>query len=89
MKIVIRTLLFHLLSIIIFTFIYFNINTNFTNQINNNVNIYDFFLLATTIQVGVGYSSLYPTTDISKLVIIMQQFCMLSTHIITLYFFTI
>ena len=49
----------------------------------------DFFLLSTTIQAGVGISDLYPITFYSKIVMIIQQFLVISAHVFTLYIFTL
>jgi hypothetical protein len=89
MKIVIRTGLFHLLCILIFASIYFNISEQF--QINNEKqhNFTDFLLLSTTVQAGVGMTELTPTTSYSKLILIIQQMLLIFTHIITLYIFTL
>uniref|UniRef100_A0A6C0E3Y4 Potassium channel domain-containing protein n=1 Tax=viral metagenome TaxID=1070528 RepID=A0A6C0E3Y4_9ZZZZ len=91
MKILFRTLAFHLLCIIFFTFLYQQFSTHFAN--NDGTHSYnsllDFVLLSTTVQAGVGVSDLYPITSISKIVMILQQLLMLSTHVFTLYIFTL
>ncbi len=93
MKMVIRTALFHLLCILIFAWIYLYLSEHFqTNSGEKNKkysSFLDYFLLSTTIQVGVGISDLYPVSVFSKIAVIIQQFIMLFTHIITLYFFTL
>lgn len=91
MKLLFRTLCFHLLCIIVFTLLYQRFSYHFAN--NNGKHTYnsllDFVLLSTTIQAGVGISDLYPITSISKIVMIVQQLIMLSTHLFTLYIFTL
>ena len=82
MKIVIRTLAFHALCLFLFTFIYCNID-------NKEHSFLDALLLSTTIQAGVGISDLTLTTFYGKLTMIIQQLLMISTHVITLYFFTL
>lgn len=91
MKIVIRTLAFHALCIFIFACIYFNISNHFQSILDNvNHNSFlDSLLLSTTIQAGVGISDLTPITFYGKLMMIIQQFIMISTHVITLYIFTL
>jgi hypothetical protein len=90
MKLVLRTLFFHFLNILIFTIIYYSYSEQFyLSEYNNNKSIYDFILLATTIQAGVGISHLFPVTSFSKIIITLQQWIMLCTHVITLYVFTI
>lgn len=90
MKLVLRTLVFHMLCIIVFAFVYKHLSTHFDNDINtNNDNMIDFFLLSVTIQAGIGLSDLYPISYLSKLVLMLHQFIVISTHVFTLYIFTI
>lgn len=90
MKILIRTLIFHFICILIFFIIYLNLSEYFTrNEKYNDSSPIDYFLLSTTIQAGVGYENLFPNNYISKLVVILQQLIMISTHVITLYIFTL
>lgn len=87
MKLVLRTLIFHILCIIIFTIIYSNLTEEF--QEHDKKSFVDFILLSTSIQSGVGISNLFPLSDYSKIVIIIQQLLMLFIHVITLYIFTL
>ena len=91
MKIVIRTLIFHLCCILLFTYLYLHLSDHFNNSNFNSKQstFLDYLLLSTTIQAGVGFSNLYPNTFYSKLSVIVQQFLMMMTHIITLYIFTL
>ena len=89
MKLVIRTLFFHFLNILIFTIIYYNIRSDFDFAPEHKPTIFDFILFATTVQVGVGISQLYPLTSIGKLILTLQQWIMLCSHVFTLYVFTI
>ena len=96
MKLVIRTGLFHLFCIIVFAYLYLYLSEHFEsdngskNTKNKKYTSYlDFFLLSTTIQAGVGISDLYPVSYYSKIAVILQQFLMMLTHIITLYVFTL
>ena len=88
MKLVLRTLVFHMLCIIVFAFVYKHLSTHFDNDTNND-NMIDFFLLSVTIQAGIGLSDLYPISYLSKLVLMLHQFIVISTHVFTLYIFTI
>jgi hypothetical protein len=93
MKLVIRTFVFHTICIMLFTFIYIYLSNDF-NNIHDTKNkkyptLTDFVLLSTTIQAGVGFSDLFPITFYSKIAIIIQQYIMILTHIITLYIFTL
>ena len=93
MKIVIRTMVFHVICIILFAYLYLFLSDHFQNEsVNQNKNyrsFIDFLLLSTTIQAGVGISNLYPISYYGKLAVIIQQIFMLLTHIITLYVFTL
>ena len=89
MKIVFRTVCFHLLCIIVFSFLYFGNKHGFQSFDNKNVSYLDYFLLSTTIQAGVGISSVYPIYSYGKIIMIIQQFIMIMTHVFTLYVFTL
>lgn len=93
MKLVIRTVLFHFLVIIVFAYIYFGIANEFESSIYKHVQKYnsfiDYLLLSTTIQAGIGMSDLFPITIYGKTIMIIQQFIVLLTHVITLYVFTL
>jgi len=94
MKIVIQTFIFHLLSIVLFGLLYFFFESHFIRDANYSVNknnrpeVIDCLFLATTIQAGVGYSDLYPMTNVAKMFLIIQQFLMISTNILLLYVLT-
>ena len=88
MKIAIRTVCFHFLCILIFGIIYYNIQYQFQHKNEHQrKSILDYIFLSTTIQAGVGFSDIYPTTSFSKLVMISQQILMIMTQVFTLYFF--
>lgn len=91
MKLVIRTLVFQLLCILVFATIYYNLADSFddTNENKRNKTFLDYIMLAVTIQCGVGYAFLDPTTVYTKLALIMQQLIMISTNVITVYIFTL
>ncbi len=91
MKLVIRTILFHFTCILLFATIYYNLADSFddTNENRRNKTFLDYIMLAVTIQCGVGYSFLDPTTYYSKMAVILQQLIMISTHVLTLYIFTL
>lgn len=93
MKLVIRTVFFHLICIIIFACLYLHLSDHFQSDIKvKNIkytSCIDYLLLSTTIQAGVGISDLYPVSYYSKIAVIIQQFLMMMTHIITLYVFTL
>lgn len=89
MKLVIRTVVFHILCIFVFALIYSNISEDFQNIKQNKKGFIDFLLLSTTIQAGVGISELNPLSYYGKVIVIIQQMLMLFTHVITLYIFTL
>ena len=95
MKLVIRTLVFHLLCIVVFGIIYLMYKKHFIRDPDFNANkkgdpeIIDCFFLSTTVQAGVGYSDLYPFTSLAKIILMIQQFIMISTNVFLLYIFTL
>jgi hypothetical protein len=91
MKLVIRTIIFHLLCILVFATLYYNLADSFddTNENKRNKTFLDYVMLAVTVQSGVGYSFLDPTTVSTKLILILQQLIMISTNVITVYIFTL
>ena len=90
MKLAIRTVCFHFLCIFIFGIIYYNIQYQFQHKDEQRrKSILDYILLSTTIQAGVGFSHIYPNTNTSKSIMILQQILMIMTHVFTLYFFNL
>jgi len=90
MKWVFRTVFFHFVCVIIFAILYYNFKGDYDDE--NNVkhsSFLDYLLLSTTIQASVGISGLYPVSSMGKIIMIFQQFIILSTHILTLYIFTL
>lgn len=91
MKLVIKTAFFHLVSILFFSIIYFSYKEHFIPVDKNEQydSYIDFLNLSLTIQSRVGMTYTIPHTFIVKVFMIIQQFLVLLTHLITLYFFTI
>ena len=89
MNLLIRTFIFHILCIITFALIYFNISEEFSIIEKDKNTFVDFLLLSTTIQAGVGITDLYPSSYYSKVLVIIQQIVMLLANIITIYLFTL
>jgi hypothetical protein len=90
MKIVIRTVLFHILCIIIFALFYFYFKDDFQHQqTNEEFTFLDYLYLSTTIQAGVGMSDMYPISVYGKIIMIIQQIAMIMTHVFTIYIFTL
>jgi hypothetical protein len=93
MKLVIRGAAFNILCIIIFGLIYWSFKTHFTKDETAKKIIYgepiDFFFLSTTVQAGVGYQDLTAITNVSKIILMFQQFVMIMSNIFLLYIFTL
>lgn len=100
MKIVFRTVLFHFLCILVFALLYSTFAQDFgsldddsysknNNRTKEKLTFLDFLLLSTTIQAGVGISEFFPSSSFTKIILIIQQLIMISTHVFTLYFFTL
>lgn len=89
MKIVIRTVFFHMLCILIFSLFYFYFHDHYRHQFVEKFSLLDYFLLSTTIQAGVGISDIYPVSFYGKLIMIIQQITMIMTHVFTIYIFTL
>lgn len=100
MKIVFRTVLFHFVCILVFALLYSTFAQDFgsldddlysenTNRTKERRTFLDFLLLSTTIQAGVGISEFFPSSSFTKIILIIQQLIMISTHVFTLYFFTL
>ena len=89
MKMVFRTVFFHLICIIVFTFIYKYIAIDLKDSDKNPVDFIDYLLLSVAIQSGTGFSVVNPKNDISKIVVIIQEFVLIFTHVFTIYIFTV
>ena len=89
MKIVIRTVFFHILCIIIFGLLYYYFREDFKTHVKEDFTVLDYLFLSTTIQAGVGLTDIYPNGFYGKLIMIIQQLVMIMTHVFTIYFFTI
>jgi hypothetical protein len=95
MRIVIKTVVFQFLCVVLFGLIYVSYKNHFvrdpayTTDKKKEPELLDCLFLATTIQAGVGYSDLFPATDLAKIIMIIQQFVMISTNIFVLYILTI
>ena len=89
MKIVIRTVLFHILCILIFACLYYYFRDDFKTQVKEQFTLIDYIFLSTTIQSGVGLTDIYPINFYGKLTMIIQQLILIMTHVFTIYIFTI
>ena len=89
MKILIRTVLFHILCIFLFAFLYYYFREDFKTQIKEKFTVLDYIFLSITIQSGVGLTDIYPVEFYGKLVMIIQQLVLIMTHVFTVYVFTL
>ena len=92
MKAVFQTLIFQLCCIVIFGFIYWycqeDFTTDSTERKKQKGELIDYLFMSTTIQAGVGYVDLYPIAMRSKLALICQQFIMISSNVLILFLFS-
>lgn len=91
MKLVVKTALFHIICIIVFSFVYFLYKAHFV-PVDKDLkydSFIDFVNLSLTIQSSVGMTYIIPNTIIVKVIIMIQQILVILTHLITLYFFTL
>lgn len=98
MKLIFRTLVFHILCIIFFALIYLSLSKHFL-PLNEDIHrfnlddyykqVLDFFLLSTSIQTSIGLTNLYPVSSLAKITLMIHELVMVSTHIFTLYIFTL
>ncbi len=89
MKNLIITVIFHMVCIVTFSIIYLSISEEFREKNNREKSLIDFISLSTTLQTGVGYTELVPLTFYSKFITALHQMIMISTHLITIYVFTL
>lgn len=89
MKILIRTLVFHFVCILMFSLLYINIADDMVSEDSSPIRFLDCLLLSTTIQAGVGFTNLSVHGSIGKLIMMLQQLLLISTHAFTLYIFTV
>ncbi len=88
MKYVISSFLFHLVVILVFSLIYYTIdhrNFKFTDSLMRHPSYVDFLSLSTTIESGVGLSTLSPNTQLSSFLLILQQFFLIGTNVLIVY----
>ena len=89
MKIVIRTVFFHILCIIIFALFYYYFRDHFKRYNEEEFTVLDYLFSSINIQSGVGLNNIYPITSYGKVIIIIQELIMIMTHVFTIYIFTI
>ena len=89
MKLVIRTVFFHLCCIVLFTGIYYYLRGELSIPNATEVNAMDCALLSVTIQSSVGITNIVPLTNLSKIVMSIQQLVLITTYVFTVYIFSL
>ncbi len=85
MRIAIQAVFFHMFCVFVFAFLYFRLNDPLDEQLSG----IDALLLSITIQSGVGIAPIVPFSTTCKMVMILQQFLMISSYVFILYVFTL
>ena len=89
MKLAFRTVIFHILCIVIFALFYYYFRDDFKTEVKEKFTLLDYIFLSTTIQSGVGLTDIYPIDFYGKLIMIIQQLVLIMTHVFTIYIFTV
>ena len=90
---ILKTYIFQLLCILLFSILYWinsdGFQSEFANRRKQKITYLDHLFTAVTVQATVGYSELYPINTTAKILLMMQQFIMISSNILILYLFSI
>jgi heme A synthase len=87
MKRVLQTLLFHLISIVVFGILYFYLSRDHFILNDNKVpDFMDIAMMAVTIQAGVGVTNMIPISNLAKFVLMFQQLLLICTNVFMIYF---
>jgi len=97
MKLVFRTVVFHIICILMFALLYSNfsdsayeqLGSEDSNQKTKKRTFLDYLLFSTSIQASIGIAEFFPHTTITKLILICQQLVVISTHVFTIYILTL
>jgi predicted Abi (CAAX) family protease len=89
MRLFIRTVLFHMMCIVIFSIVYFYLKGEFHYKPSDDPTFFDSLFLSVTIQSGVGITDIYPRSSVGKAVMILQQFTLILTQVFTIYVFSL
>lgn len=94
MRSVVYTVIFQITSIIIFGLLYWKFSEDFTSSTSKDtkykIPFLDCFYTSVTIQASVGGPQiLNPNTDKTKLLIMLQQFLMITSNVLILYLFSV
>jgi heme A synthase len=92
---VIKTYIFQLFCIIVFSVIYYQVLDEFSTDLtkmerqNRKYTYLDALFTSVTIQAGVGYAEVFPYTPRTKIIVMVQQIIMISANVLVLYFFSL
>jgi len=86
MERILKTLFYHLVCIILFGVIYSQMTTHLKKD-EGNIELIDYFYLSTAIQSGTGFSQTVPNTTTTKLIVMLQEFLMISGTLVSLHIF--
>lgn len=94
MKLIFGVVIYNLLSIIIFSLIYYYLAKGSHDVMhrehgNHAITYLDVLFFATTIQAGVGLSSVVVQTTLMKWLVILQQVLMISSYILLVALFNL
>jgi hypothetical protein len=89
MKLVIRTVIFHLACIIFFASAYYLFKHQLASNTKANFSIIECLFLSTTIQCGVGITDVIPTAFHTQVLMMAQQLIMITSNVFILYIFTL
>jgi len=87
MRILVNSLVFHLLCLLLFAFIYYMLpvgNFHIPNK-NKQLLLLDYFNLSTTIQAGVGITQIQPTSYLAQTIMSLQQILLITGNLTILY----
>jgi hypothetical protein len=90
MKRVILIFFINIFFLGIFTTIYLKLSDSHFTKTNNEKkpNIYDYFLFSTGVQSGAGVTTIYPTSNIAKILVSSQLMTLIAVNIVSIFVFT-
>lgn len=86
MELILKTLFYHLVCILIFGAIYSQMVGQLKKD-KGDIEMIDCFYLSTAIQSGTGFSQTVPDTTTTKMIVMLQEFLMISGTLISLHIF--
>jgi hypothetical protein len=90
---ILKTFIFQLFCILLFSVLYWldsdGFQSEFADKRKYPITYLDHLFTAVTVQASVGFTELYPITTRTKILVMMQQFIMISSNILILYLFSV